>query len=318
MTPRNLIIDLEGLTLTQEEKELLQHPVVAGVILFARNYASPDQLRSLTATIKCVRSPIMITADQEGGRVQRFKSGFTLLPSMRHWGERFIQDPGLTKQQLIHMTNTMVDELHAVGINANLVPVLDVDHAVSEVIGERSFHSDPDIIIELANSMIETMHAKGMPATGKHFPGHGGVSADSHLSLPVDSRKRDEIWCSDLTPFAKLAGKLDAIMPAHVIYSKLDDKPAGFSRFWLQTVLRNELKFKGIIVSDDLTMAGASAFGSYEERAHLALDAGCDLLTVCNNRAGTLEVLQALEKYPDSQFNIKAQLKINDYISYLS
>lgn len=294
------IVDLEGLTLSSEDCEFIQHPDVAGVILFARNYENRDQLRALTANITRARDSLFIAVDQEGGRVQRFLDGFTRLPSMRHWGKLYQKKPDETKSELQRMTQIMVNELHDVGIHLTLAPVLDVDQGINEVIGERSFGSNPKEVVALAEIVIDTMRATGMPTTGKHFPGHGGVVTDSHKDLPVDARDRQTIAHSDLLPFIKLHNKLDAVMPAHIIYKSFDENPASFSPFWLNEILRKQLQFEGIIISDDLTMQGAATMGSYPDRARKALAAGCDLISVCNNRRGAIAILDALQGYHNS------------------
>lgn len=303
-----MLVDIEGDTLTTEDRELLQHPAVAGIILFSRNYQNPKQLLALTSAIKKIReTPLLILVDQEGGRVQRFKEGFTQLPSMQYWGECYERDPDQVEQALRQTIHTLIKELKAVGIPISLMPVLDVDHGVSKVIGERSFANDPNIVIKLAKLVIDSMHELGMPATGKHFPGHGGVAVDSHMALPIDQRSRETIIECDLRPFAALIHCLDAIMPAHVVYKAFDDKPAAFSPYWLQQVLRKELKFNGLIMSDDLTMQGAAEMGDYPARAKKALLAGCDLISVCNNRSGVEVVLQKMGEYhsSSSQQNLK-------------
>lgn len=289
------LIDIESTTLSQEEKSLLQHPCVAGLVLFTRNYESPEQLRQLTNAIYEQNPRLLITVDQEGGRVQRFREGFTTLPSQGHWGKLYAQNQSGAQQQLQRMTETSVTELQQVGVNMNLAPVLDVDTGESTVIGERSFSSDWQQVKSLAEVVIDTLHANGMPVMGKHFPGHGGVAADSHTTLPYDLRNQDAIWETDLKPFTGLIQKLDALMPAHVIYEAFDSKPATFSPFWLKTILREELGFKGLVITDDLSMAGAASIGGYAERVTCAEEAGCDIMTVCNNRAGAIEALDTLE-----------------------
>lgn len=305
------VIDVEGTSLTHEDRELIQHPGVAGIILFARNYQNREQLRALTADISKTRDSLFIAVDQEGGRVQRFIDGFTRLPSMSYWGECYKKNPEETKTELKNMTQIMVRELQDVGVQVSLLPVLDVDQGLSKVIGERSFGSDPKEVVELAEVVIDTMHAAGMPTTGKHFPGHGGVAADSHKDLPIDQRERQMIDDCDLIPFVKLSSKLDAVMPAHVIYKAFDPHPASFSPYWLQEILRKRLKFNGIVISDDLTMQGAAAMGDYPTRAKKALMAGCDLLSVCNNRQGAIAVLEALRNYrePSSEQRLAAFIR---------
>ena len=296
-----VVIDLEGALLTREEQELLRHPVCAGIILFSRNYQNPQQLRALTASIRQIKPHALIAVDQEGGKVQRFREKFTALPPMSQWGKLYEQDAQACYQQLTQAIDVLSSELRAVGVNLNLIPVLDLNHQLSTVIGERSLHSNPQIVIELGRLVIDELHRQHFPAVGKHFPGHGGVAADSHQALPVDPRDWSTLWHTDLQPFTALAHELDAIMPAHIIFSALDDRPASFSRFWLQEVLRRQLNFQGLIISDDLTMAAAAAYGNYAQRAVESFQAGCDLLLVCNNRAGAVAALDALLPYDRSQ-----------------
>lgn len=297
MTHGPVMLDLEGYELTEDERALLANPLVGGLILFARNYRDPYQLQSLTHAIREVRPEILIAVDHEGGRVQRFREGFTRIPAMAKLGELFLQDPEQALELAWDTGWLMASELLAYGLDFTFAPVLDLDYGFSEVIGDRAFSKRPEIVTRLADALIEGMHEAGMPATGKHFPGHGYVAADSHVDLPVDERSFKEIDESCLKPFVALAPQLDGVMPAHVVYSQVDDKPAGFSSHWLKDVLRRQLGFKGVIFSDDLGMAGAAAAGGYTERAHAALDAGCDMVLVCNDRAGALEVLSGLEGY---------------------
>lgn len=287
-----LWIDIAGLSLTEEDRDILSHPAVAGVILFSRNFESLAQLQSLTQSIRVVSPDLWITVDQEGGRVQRFQEGFTTLPSMQSWGKQYQLDSEKTRQNLIRTIHTMATELRKAGIQSSLVPVLDIDYGRNHVIGERSFGTK-ELVLTLGDIFIDALHAANMPAIGKHFPGHGFVTVDSHVALPIDDRDFETIAAQDLQPFQTFSKKLDAVMPAHVVYSKCDSMPAGFSAFWLQKILRKKLKFEGMIVCDDLTMQGAAQFGSYADRARLALRAGCDVLLVCNNRDGVVEILEA-------------------------
>lgn len=310
----SILIDLEGYELTTEESRLLRHPVCSGVVVFSRNYQNPDQLRQLTAAIRCVNPSAIIAADQEGGRVQRFREGFTDLPSMAYWGKRYREDQQDCIRQLSQTLYTMSNELHRAGINVNLMPVLDLNHGISEVIGERSLNSDPNIVAELGGLIIDELHRHHFPAVGKHFPGHGAVIADSHKALPVDDRDWNVLWHKDLLPFVALANQLDAIMPGHLVFSAMDNKPAGFSSFWLKEVLRNQLGFQGLIISDDLSMNAAAIFGNYRERARQALLAGCDLLLVCNNRSGAIEALSALSEMDRHQSVQKLTVFIHKFI----
>lgn len=287
-----LMLDLKDTVLSAEEKELLAHPLTGGVILFGRNYESIEQLEYLVKQIRRSTSrELLIAVDHEGGRVQRFRKEFTTLPSLAALYDA--SDNEQTFLQLSHHHGwLMASELRAVDIDFSFAPVLDLNYGVSDVIGDRAFHRQPDTVSMLAIAYINGMHEAGMASTGKHFPGHGAVVADSHTDIPIDKRSFDEIWSQDMQPFAELIKKgLDAIMPAHVIYSEVDKHPAGFSSFWLQQILRQKLAFDGVIFSDDLSMQGASVIGGFTERAEAAMEAGCDMMLVCNNRKGAVEVI---------------------------
>jgi beta-N-acetylhexosaminidase len=279
-----LMLDVAGLTLSEEDHQRLSHPLVGGVILFARNYADPAQLRELCTAIHAIKSPpLLIAADQEGGRVQRFRNGFTRLPPMRRLGELWDQHPQQARHRAHDCGYVMAAELRACGIDLSFAPVLDLASGASQVIGDRAFHARPDAVAALARSLVDGMHAAGMAACGKHFPGHGNVTADSHVAVPVDPRRMDDIAAADLAAFRPLiAAELPAIMPAHVIYPHVDPLPAGFSAHWLRQVLRHELGFRGMIFSDDLTMEGAAVAGDIVARTHAALTAGCDMALICN------------------------------------
>lgn len=292
MTISSLMLDLDSTGVTQEEKELLQHPMVGGVILFTRNYESTQQLDNLVKEIRAsTNNDLLICVDHEGGRVQRFRPEFSTLPAIGRLCESDQVD-NAKLQKSYHHGWLMAAEVRAMGIDFSFAPVLDVNYGVSEVIGDRSFNRDPNVIAQLATQYIEGMRAVGMASTGKHFPGHGAVTEDSHHEIPRDSRSKDAIWNTDIIPFKKLiSAGLDAVMPAHVIYTEMDKNPAGFSRYWLHDILRKELAFDGVIFSDDLTMEGASVIGGFTERAEAAMDAGCDMILICNDRAGAIEVM---------------------------
>jgi beta-N-acetylhexosaminidase len=291
-----VMLDLHSSELDDEEKEILTHPRVGGVILFARNYQNPQQLRDLVASIRAIRSELLIAVDQEGGRVQRFKEGFTRIPAMQQFLPLYRKKSAPALALVKDCAWLMATELLAVGIDFSFAPVLDVDDNQCEVIANRAFSPEPDEVVALAGAWVEGMHEAGMPATGKHFPGHGAVIEDSHEALPVDSREYRAIACHDLIPFKALQSELDAIMPAHILFSQVDpDNTVGFSAHWLKTRLRDELQYKGVIFSDDLTMAGAAMAGTFLERAQLALAAGCNMVLVCNDREGALEILTGLE-----------------------
>ncbi len=293
------MLDLEGLALTPEEAAMLQSPEVGGLILFSRNYDNPGQLRSLMQSIRLIRPDLLVAVDQEGGRVQRFRNGFTRLPPMSTLGKRWLENPHRAIAQAHEIGWLMATELRQYDIDISFAPVLDLDWGRSSVIGDRAFGQMPEAVIELAGGVMAGMHEAGMAATGKHFPGHGWVEADSHLELPLDERSFDEIEQQDLRPFDALIRRgLDGLMPAHVVYRQACSAPAGFSTFWLQQILRQRLHFDGVIFSDDLSMEGASLAGSYAERCDRALAAGCDMVLVCNHPEGAQQVLEHLQQKP--------------------
>ena len=283
-----IMLDVAGLTLTQDEKEKINHPNTGAVILFSRNYQDPEQVTELINQIRAARNGnILVAVDQEGGRVQRFQHGFTRLPP----AASYAQTPDLAESS----GWLMAAELLAVGVDFSFAPVLDIDCGVSEIIGNRSFSTDPALATRLSSLFRKGMNQAGMAATGKHFPGHGAVALDSHLTLPIDERDMDSIRAKDLVPFKQLIEEgLEGIMPAHVVYPKVDPNPAGFSPFWIQQILRKELNFNGTVFSDDLSMEGAASVGDFPERARLAQLAGCDMILVCNNPAAAEQVLDAL------------------------
>ena len=283
-----VMLDVAGLSLTDTERDIINHPNTGAVILFSRNYQDPEQVTELINAIRSARNgDILIAVDQEGGRVQRFRTGFTRLPPASH----YVNEPELAEPA----GWLMAMELLAVGVDFSFAPVLDIDCGISEIIGDRSFSTDYFAATRLASLFRKGMKSAGMAATGKHYPGHGAVALDSHLTLPVDERDLATIRAKDLQPFEQLIAEgLEAIMPAHVVYPKVDPNPAGFSRFWLQQILREELRFNGTIFSDDLSMEGAAIAGDFPERARLAQQAGCDMLLVCNNPNAAVQVLDAL------------------------
>lgn len=295
------MLGLEGPELSAQERELLRHPLVGGVILFTRNYQSPAQLTALTGVIHALRQPrLLIAVDHEGGRVQRFRDGFTRLPAVRRLGELYDQDRMRAKQLARGTGWLMAAELRAVGVDFSFAPVLDLDHGVSSIIGDRAFHSDPEAVADLAHAYVSGMQKAGMEAVGKHFPGHGGIAADSHLELPVDPRPLAVLETADLLAFERMIHYgLAALMPAHVRYPAVDDQPAGFSARWLKDILRQRLEFQGVIFSDDLDMAGAQVAGGPLERAKAALAAGCDMILACNDRRAALAILDGLPVAPD-------------------
>jgi len=296
-----VMLDLAGLSVTAEDKQRLQHPACGGVILFARNYESITQLADLVADLRRIRPELLIAVDQEGGRVQRFRDSFLHLPPLASLGRKYDQNHQRALMDSENLAWLMATECLAAGVDFSFAPVLDINYGNSEVIGDRAFHARPEIICELATTYYQGMKNAGMAAVGKHFPGHGFVAADSHTELPRDTRPLSEIQSADLLPFQCLVqAGIEGMMPAHVIYSACDDQPAGFSRFWLQTILRERLGFDGVIFSDDLSMAGAMIAGSPVDRAQAALSAGCDMLLFCNDPQAADAALEAVSGYDNS------------------
>jgi beta-N-acetylhexosaminidase len=290
-----LMLDVAGTVLTASDREVLAHPLVGSVILFTRNYVDPQQLQALVGDIQSLRSPpLLIAVDHEGGRVQRFRAGFSALPPLHRIGHAFDADAtqGLAMARALGWL--MAAELAACGVDFSFAPCVDLDYGLSEIIGDRAFHAQPEAVAQLAIAYIHGMRAAGMAATAKHFPGHGAVVADSHVALPVDRRELVDME-QDLLPYRRLiANGLPAVMVAHVLYPAVDSVPASFSRRWINGVLRTELAFGGLVFADDLTMAGAAAVGDLVQRARHALAAGCDVLPVCNDRPGVERLLGRL------------------------
>ena len=292
-----VMLDVVGTELCADDIRRLQHPLVGGVILFKRNYVNNAQLKALTASIHAVRQPpLLIAVDHEGGRVQRFKAGFTKIPPMREFGKIWDRNPKQAKALATDAGWILAAELRAHGVDFSFTPVLDMDYGESLVIGDRAFHLDPRAINDLAFALMQGLKKAGMGAVGKHFPGHGYVVADSHVSMPVDEREFDQIAQHDMQTFRMLIDDgIPAIMPAHVIYPAVDDKPAGFSEKWLQKILRERLGFNGAIFSDDLSMMAATAGGDITTRVLAALNAGCDMVLLCNQPALADELLANLQ-----------------------
>ncbi len=294
------MVDIQGVSLTQEDRELLQHPLVGAVILFTRNFVSVEQIAELIAEMRALRTPpLLITVDHEGGRVQRFRKGFTVLPSMRTIGREYDLDAPTGRRLARQCGWLMASELRAVGVDLSFAPCVDLDYGVSSVIGDRAFHRDPQVVADLAIAFMGGMREAGMIATAKHFPGHGAVAPDSHVAMPVDRRTLADME-EDLYPYRRLIDNgLASIMAAHVVFPDVDATPAGFSARWLLDELRRRLGFDGAIFTDDLSMAGAAVVGDMAARAEAALAAGCDVLSLCNNRQGVLQVIDSLRGRAD-------------------
>lgn len=285
------MLDVEGASLLSEEKEVLGSPEVGGLILFSRNYESRAQLNELVKEIRDVKEDILIAVDQEGGRVQRFRNEFEPLPPLQKIDDLAAEKPEQATDIAHCLGWLMAVDILSMDIDFSFAPVLDLDREHCAVIADRSFSEDPKRCIDLAKPYIEGMQAAGMAATAKHFPGHGGVRGDSHHELPIDARTWDEVESRDIQPFSVLADHYDAVMPGHLLFPDIDEQPVGFSPFWLQEILRERIGFQGVIFSDDLSMEGAANAGSYEDRASMALSAGCDMVLVCNNPQGARSVL---------------------------
>ena len=308
MTLGPLMVDLEGTAISKTEKNLLLKPEVGGVILFTRNFESVEQLTALVDEIHRLRVPkLLVAVDHEGGRVQRFHEGFSRIPAAAMYARVAKNDLQKSRRLAENAGWLMAVELRACGIDFSFAPVLDLAHGLSGVIGDRAFHSKPTTVATLAYAFMHGMNKAGMQAVGKHFPGHGGVVEDSHVAMPVDHRELDELLRSDIKPFENMIeNKLAAIMPAHVIYDKVDDKPAGYSSFWIENILRQRFAFQGAIFSDDLSMEAAGIAGGFGERADAALTAGCDMALVCNHLDGAIEAAEYIKGYtnPTSQLRL--------------
>jgi beta-N-acetylhexosaminidase len=295
LAPGPVIAALSGLELGAADRERLCHPLVGGITLFAANFHDRGQLTALCRSIHALREPrLLIAVDHEGGRVQRFRDGFTGLPPMQRIGELWDADRGAALAAARATGFVIATELRACDVDLSFAPVLDVDYGASSIIGDRAFHREPAAVAELGGALLEGLRDGGMAGVGKHFPGHGRIAADSHLELPVDDRSLDEMIGADLVPFRELAHRLAGIMPAHVLYPRVDDRPAGFSRRWIGTVLRSELGFRGAVFSDDLGMQGAAGEGDMAARAQAAFAAGCDLVLACTAE-GADELLSRLD-----------------------
>jgi beta-N-acetylhexosaminidase len=294
-----VMLDIEGLSLSPADRELLRQPAVGGVILFTRNFESVEQVADLVAEIRALRRPpLLIAVDHEGGRVQRFREGFTVMPPMRRIGREYDRDAeaGLTAAREAGWL--IASELRAVGIDLCFAPCVDLDWGISEVIGNRAFHRKADIVADLANAFARGLRSAGMAAVAKHFPGHGAVLLDSHLALPVDRREYG-VLLDDMRPYERLVsnGSIAGVMLAHIVYEQIDALPAGFSEYWIQRELRSRIGFGGAVFSDDLSMKATEAYGTMAERARRSLESGCDMILVCNDRGAAHEAVEALNDY---------------------
>lgn len=308
MTIGPLMIDLQGCEITPQEREWLSHPAVGGVILFTRNYRDKIQLSELIQAIHDVKKPkLLIAVDQEGGRVQRFRDGFTEYPPMRALGEVYDKDPQKGLQLCELLACHLASELREVGIDFTFAPILDLDTGESVVIGDRAFHSDIDAVSALATKFMLGLRKGGMESVGKHFPGHGSVAADSHYECPVDHRYESDLQLADIVPFKRLVDHgIAGIMSAHVIYQHIDKHPASFSQYWLTHILREQIGFEGVIFSDDLTMKGAHVIGDIKDRVNIAISAGSDMILLCNSPEDIPAALEQLDGYnnPSSQLRL--------------
>ncbi|MCF0253285.1 MAG: beta-N-acetylhexosaminidase [Duodenibacillus sp.] len=301
-----VVLDIAGLTLTAEDRERIAHPLAGMVILFTRNYADPAQLAELTAAIHAVKPGVLVSVDHEGGRVQRFREGFTAIPPMSAYGRQWLADSEAAARSATAAGFVMASELRACGVDFSFAPVLDLDWGRSKVIGDRAFALDPRVVTRLARAFSHGMAAAGMANCGKHFPGHGWAQADSHVALPVDERPAERILLGDAKPYSWMGAGLASVMTAHVTYSAFDALPATFSRKLLKDVLRDRLRFTGLVFSDDLSMEGAGAAGGIVERGAKALEAGCDALIVCNHPESADALLAGLAWRPTPEFAERA------------
>lgn len=300
------MLDVAGTTLNSDDERRIADPLTGGVILFARNYESRAQLVALTEAIRDIRDDVIIAVDHEGGRVQRFRGdSFAPLPPMRSVGALWNDEPLAATRAATAIGYVIASELRASGIDLSFTPVLDLDYGRSKAIGDRAFHDDPRVVTLLAKSVAHGLALAGMACCGKHFPGHGHVEADSHVDAPVDMRSLDEILATDAQPYEWLGLSLTAVMPAHVVYPKVDSRPAGFSPVWLQQILRGELQFNGVIFSDDLSMEAARQAGTTADAARAALAAGCDMVLVCNRPQDADDVLERLRDEPPNAASLR-------------
>ena len=310
-----LMLDLNGISLSDEEKNILLNPHVGGVILFTRNIITRQQVRSLCMEIASINPCLLIAVDQEGGKIQRLKEGYTILPSMRQLALYVEKNTNQNFSFASDLGWLMASEVIASGLDISFAPVLDLDIETSSIISDRSFGKNPATVINIANAFIEGMNDAGMKATGKHFPGHGGIYADTHLTFSVDQRSLDELQFNDLRPFQELQHKLGGIMTAHISFPEIDNNIATFSKYWLQNTLREKMKFKGEIFSDDLSMKGTDFIGGMDHKVQKALESGCTMILICNDRSAALQALRFMEKqnisYSPTLISLKASKKVS-------
>ena len=313
----SLFTDIDGTKLTDEDRQTLLHPAVSGVILFSRNFQNIAQLEQLIKEIRALKTPrLLVSVDQEGGSVQRFRHPFTKLPSFSSIGHIYQTNPTMGKKILVEHACIMVEELASVGVDFSFTPVVDIGNEKSKVLETRTFSDKPEVVAELALIYIQTMKEKGMIAVAKHFPGHGGVDEDSHFQLPIDKRELSSIWEYDLLPYRELIkNNLRAVMMAHVIFERIDKEPAGYSKIFMKDILRKQLGFTGLIFSDDLSMKGAQKEGGILTRSRSAMQAGCDILLICNDRGSVKELLNSgeVEASMDQQRKILDNLKLSEF-----
>lgn len=304
-----VMLDIAGQELTAEDRELIEHPLVGGVLLFTRNYRDHEQLKRLCDDVLAVKkNRPLLAVDHEGGRVQRFRVGFSRVPAMRTLGKLHEESPSKALEEARRYGELIGQELGSFGFDLPFAPVLDRDCEVSQIIGDRAFAGDTETLTTLSRAFWQGLNAAGLSATGKHFPGHGAVTADSHVELPIDRRQKPALD-ADLLPFKTLMAEgLESIMMAHVRYTAIDPLPASLSSRWIRGLIRREWKYNGAIFCDDLSMGGAAVAGSLEERAHLALEAGCDMIPVCNDRVGAQRVIESLRDYKINRLS-SARLK---------
>ena len=310
------MLDLDGSSLTGEEKDLLNNANVGGVILFSRNILSRHQVKSLCEEISAINPRLLIAVDQEGGRVQRLIDGYAVLPSMQKLGKFVAQDKDNGLILASNLGWLMASEVIASGLDISFAPVLDLDLDRSSIIGDRSFGDTPKTVINIANSFINGMNEAGMEAVGKHFPGHGGIHADTHLSYTEDLRSLDDLKQHDLIPFDELHNRLGGIMTAHISFPEIDNNIATFSKYWLQNTLREKMKFKGEIFSDDLSMKGTDFIGGIDHKVQKALESGCTMILICNDRSAALQALRFMEKQSTSQSTTLTSLKASKIVSW--